>query len=105
LRFNSNQRSKSGAVTSKVWFRPEGFQRIICLPSYGDAIGAAVVPSQIRAFQQLVTDGINGRLVLVGDVKGLAAAIMNAWDYRESLGQARLMRCGRATIRVSCIPN
>jgi glycosyltransferase involved in cell wall biosynthesis len=73
--------------------------------SYGDAIGAAVVPSQIRAFQQLVTDGINGRLVLVGDVKGLAAAIMNAWEYRESLGQARLMRCERATIRVSCIPN
>ena len=52
------------------------------------ACGAAVVLSQIRAFEQLVTDGINGRLVLVGDVKGLAAAIINAWEHREPLGLA-----------------
>ena len=42
------------------------------------ACGAAVVLSQIRAFERLVTDGINGRLVSVGDVKGLAAGIMDA---------------------------
>ena len=52
------------------------------------ACGAAVVLSQIRAFEPLVTDGINGRLVSVGDVKGLAAAIIGAWEHRDSLGQA-----------------
>ncbi len=52
------------------------------------ACGAAVVLSRIRAFEPLVTDGINGRLVSVGDVKGLAAGIINAWEHRESLGQA-----------------
>jgi glycosyltransferase involved in cell wall biosynthesis len=52
------------------------------------ACGAAVVLSRIRAFEPLVTDGINGRLVSVGDVKGLAAAIINAWEHRESLGHA-----------------
>jgi hypothetical protein len=46
------------------------------------------VLSQIRAFEQLVTDGINGRLVPVGDVKGLAAGIIDAWEHRESLGRA-----------------
>lgn len=52
------------------------------------ACGAAVVLSRIRAFEQLVVDGINGRLVPVGDVKGLAAAITNAWKDREPLGRA-----------------
>jgi glycosyltransferase involved in cell wall biosynthesis len=52
------------------------------------ACGAAVVLSQIRAFEPLVTDGINGRLVSVGDVKGLAAAIIGAWEHRDSLGRA-----------------
>ncbi len=52
------------------------------------ACGAAVVLSRIRAFEQLVTDGANGRLVPVGDVKGLAAGILDAWEQRERLGQA-----------------
>jgi glycosyltransferase involved in cell wall biosynthesis len=52
------------------------------------ACGAAVVLSQIRAFEPLVTDGINGRLVSVGDVNGLAAAIVDAWEHRESMGKA-----------------
>ena len=52
------------------------------------ACGAAVVLSKIRAFESLVTDGVNGRLVEVGDVKGLAAGVMNAWELRESLGEA-----------------
>jgi glycosyltransferase involved in cell wall biosynthesis len=84
-----------GRAEVRVFFRHCG---VYAMPSANEAValaaleamacGAAVVLSQIRAFQQLVTDGINGRLVLVGDVKGLAAAIMNAWEYRESLGQA-----------------
>ena len=52
------------------------------------ACGAAVVLSKIRAFEQVVTDGVNGRLVPVGDVTGLAAGIIDAWENRESLGQA-----------------
>jgi glycosyltransferase involved in cell wall biosynthesis len=52
------------------------------------ACGAAVVFSRIRAFEPLVTDGVNGRLVPVGDVRGLAAAIVHAWEHRGSLGQA-----------------
>jgi glycosyltransferase involved in cell wall biosynthesis len=51
------------------------------------ACGAAVVLSKIRAFEQVVTDGVNGRLVPVGDVKRLAAGIIDAWEYRESLGR------------------
>jgi glycosyltransferase involved in cell wall biosynthesis len=52
------------------------------------ACGAAVVLSRIRAFEQLVDDGVNGRLVAVGDVKGLAAGIVDAWEHRELLGRA-----------------
>jgi glycosyltransferase involved in cell wall biosynthesis len=52
------------------------------------ACGTAVVLSRIPAFEQLVEDGVNGRLVPVGDVKGIAAAILDAWEKREALGQA-----------------
>lgn len=50
------------------------------------ACGAPVVLSRIRAFEQLVDDGVNGRLVEVGDVKGLASGIIDAWTHRERLG-------------------
>ncbi len=52
------------------------------------ACGAAVVLSRIRAFEQLVTDGVDGRLVSVGDIKGFAAAILDAWEHRQSMGAA-----------------
>jgi glycosyltransferase involved in cell wall biosynthesis len=52
------------------------------------ACGAAVVFTKIRGFETIVTDGQNGRLVPVGDVKALAAAIMDAWEHRDSLGKA-----------------
>ena len=71
---------------------------VYAMPSHNDAValaaleamacGAAPVLSRIRAFEQLVTDGVNGRLVRVGDVKGLAAAIIDAWERRDSLGRA-----------------
>ncbi|WOH53665.1 glycosyltransferase [Bradyrhizobium sp. sBnM-33] len=96
------------ALSSRVRFRGfvgraeirDYFRRcgVYAMPSDNEAValaaleamacGAAVVLSQIRAFEQLVTNGINGRLVPVGDVKGLAAGIMNAWEHRESLGKA-----------------
>jgi len=52
------------------------------------ACGASVVFTKIRGFETLVTDGLNGRLVPVGDVKALAAAILDAWERRNSLGKA-----------------
>jgi glycosyltransferase involved in cell wall biosynthesis len=52
------------------------------------ACGAAVVLSRIRAFEQLIADGANGRLVSVGDIRGLAAGILDAWEHRELLGGA-----------------
>jgi glycosyltransferase involved in cell wall biosynthesis len=52
------------------------------------ACGAAVVFTRIRGFEGLVIDGQNGRLIPVGDVKGLAAAIIDAWEHRDSLGKA-----------------
>jgi len=58
------------------------------------ACGAPVVLGRIRAFEQLVTDGANGRLFSVGDIKGLAAGILDAWEHREMLGTA-----GRETVR------
>ena len=56
------------------------------------ACGAAVVLSRIRAFEQLVTDGVDGRLVSVGDIKGFAAAILDAWEHRQSMGAAAPQR-------------
>jgi glycosyltransferase involved in cell wall biosynthesis len=58
------------------------------------ACSAAVVLSKIRAFEQLVVDGVNGRLVPVGDVHALAAGIQDAWQNRASFGEA-----ARETIR------
>jgi glycosyltransferase involved in cell wall biosynthesis len=54
------------------------------------ACGAAVVLSRIRAFEQLVTHGVDGLLFPVGDVKALAAAILDAWNSRQSLGRAAI---------------
>ena len=71
-----------------VYAMPSANEAVALAALEAMACGAAVVLSQIRAFEQLVADGINGRLVLVGDVKGLAAGIINAWEHRESLGQA-----------------
>ena len=52
------------------------------------ACGAAVVASRIRAFTPLVTNGVNGQLVPVGDPKALAEAINLAWQNHAALGQA-----------------
>jgi glycosyltransferase involved in cell wall biosynthesis len=71
-----------------VYAMPSANEAVALAALEAMACGAAVVLSQIRAFEELVADGINGRLVLVGNVKGLAAGIMNAWEHRESLGQA-----------------
>jgi hypothetical protein len=46
------------------------------------------VLSRIRAFETLVEDGVNGRLVAVGQPGDLAAAILDAWEHREERGRA-----------------
>ena len=71
---------------------------VYAMPSANEAVAlavleamacrSAVVLSKIRAFEPLVTDGISGRLVPVGNVKGFAAAIIDAWEHRKSFGQA-----------------
>jgi glycosyltransferase involved in cell wall biosynthesis len=71
-----------------VYAMPSANEAVALAALEAMACGAAVVLSRIRAFEQLVTDGINGRLVPVGDVKGLAAGIVNAWEHRESFGQS-----------------
>jgi glycosyltransferase involved in cell wall biosynthesis len=71
-----------------VYAMPSAHEAVALAALEAMACGAAVVLSQIRAFEALVTNGRNGRLVPVGDVKGLAAGIIEAWEHRESLGQA-----------------
>jgi glycosyltransferase involved in cell wall biosynthesis len=71
-----------------VYAMPSSNEAVALAALEAMACGAAVVLSQIRAFEQLVTDGVNGRLVSVGDVKGLAAGVLDAWEHRESFGQA-----------------
>jgi glycosyltransferase involved in cell wall biosynthesis len=53
--------------------------------------GAAVVGSRIRAFESLITDGVNGKLFAVGDVAALAIAIEAAWVSRDTLGPAAVI--------------
>jgi glycosyltransferase involved in cell wall biosynthesis len=71
-----------------VYAMPSANEAVALAALEAMACGAAVVLSQIRAFEQLVVDGVNGRLVQVGDVKGLAAAVVDAWNRREALGKA-----------------
>lgn len=69
---------------------------VFSMPSQNEAValaaleamgcGAPVVLSRIPAFMQLVQDGVNGRTVPVGDVKALKAAILDAWDRRDTFG-------------------
>lgn len=50
--------------------------------------GAALVLSRIRTFEELIEDGVNGRLFDVGDVRSLADQIVNAWEHRDALGRS-----------------
>ena len=50
--------------------------------------GAAIVVTNLRAYEHFVEDGKNGVVVQTGDVKGLAAGILRAFANRTRLGQA-----------------
>lgn len=71
-----------------VYAMPSANEAVAIAALEAMACGAAVVLSRIRAFEQLVTDGVNGRLAAVGDVEGLAFAIEQAWARRDALGLA-----------------
>jgi glycosyltransferase involved in cell wall biosynthesis len=71
-----------------VYAMPSANEAIALAALEAMACGAPVVLSQIRAFEQLVTDGVNGRLVPVGDVSRLAEGILNAWERRDTFGPA-----------------
>jgi glycosyltransferase involved in cell wall biosynthesis len=71
-----------------VYAMPSSNEAIALAALEAMACGAAVVLSRIRAFEEMVVDGENGRLVSVGDVAGLAAAVQDAWKDRERLGKA-----------------
>ena len=71
---------------------------VYAMPSSNEAVcialleamgcGASVVCTKIRAFEPLIEDGANGRLVPVGDVDTLAAGIQDAWQFRSTRGEA-----------------
>jgi glycosyltransferase involved in cell wall biosynthesis len=71
-----------------VYAMPSANEAVALAALEAMACGAPVVLSQIRAFQQLVSDHVNGRLVPVGDVDGLAEGILNAWECRDRFGSA-----------------
>lgn len=71
-----------------VYAMPSAHEAVALAALEAMACGAAVVLSRIGPFEQLVDDPVNGRLVRVGDVKGLAAGILSAWEHRDELGKA-----------------
>jgi glycosyltransferase involved in cell wall biosynthesis len=71
-----------------VYAMPSSHEAVALAALEAMACGAAVVLSRIPTFEALVTDGLEGRLVAIGDVQGLSAAIVDAWNRREALGAA-----------------
>ena len=62
------------------------------------AVGTPVIGSRIGGLAELVTDGVNGRLVAAGDVPALAAVLREIADapgavdrWRGALPAARTM--------------
>jgi glycosyltransferase involved in cell wall biosynthesis len=52
------------------------------------AAGVPVVATDVDGLPEVVTDGVDGRLVGVGDVPALAAAILDVLEHRETMGAA-----------------
>lgn len=82
-----------GAVRDFLWrcgvyVMPSSNEAVAMAALEAMGCGAPVVLSRIKTFEELVDDGINGRLVPVGDVSALASAIIDAWERREAMGKA-----------------
>ena len=71
-----------------VYAMPSANEAVALAALEAMACGASVVLSRICAFEQLVTNGVNGHLVPVGDVDRLADSILSAWECRDTLGPA-----------------
>lgn len=69
---------------------------VFAMPSSNEAVaiaaleamgsGASVVLSQIRSFETMIENGVNGQLVPVGDTRALAKAIETGWIDRATFG-------------------
>ena len=71
-----------------VYAMPSAQEAVALAALEAMACGAAPVLSQIPSFAELIENGVNGRLVPVADVKGLAASVLEAWKDRDALGRA-----------------
>jgi glycosyltransferase involved in cell wall biosynthesis len=88
LGFVSRDEVRSLLRSCGVYVMPSANEAICLAVLEAMASGASVVLSRIRAFEQIVTDGVNGRLIPVGDVDAIAEAIQDAWVRREPFGRA-----------------
>ena len=80
---------------------------IFVLPSYGEgmpmamveamAIGRCVVASAVGGIPEIVTNGVNGRLVLPRDVDSLCTALSGVIE--DSAGRDRMALLGQQTVR------
>ena len=71
-----------------VFAMPSAHEAVALAALEAMACGAAVVLSRIPPFEDLITDGVNGRLAPVGEIAALATCIIDAWERREPLGSA-----------------
>ncbi len=88
LGFVSRDQVRSLLRSCGVYVMPSANEAICLAVLEAMACGASVVLSRIRAFEQIVTDGENGRLISVGDVDAIVDAIQDAWVRREAFGRA-----------------
>ncbi len=84
--FKNRQEVRSFCQRCGVYAMPSAHEAICLAVLEAMSCGAPVVLSRIRAFESIVTDGVDGRLFPVGDVPALAKAIEQAWLERDTLG-------------------
>jgi glycosyltransferase involved in cell wall biosynthesis len=88
LGFVSRDQVRTLLRTCGVYAMPSANEAIALAVLEAMACGASVVLSKIRALEQIVTDGVDGRLTPVGDVNAIVEAIKDAWVQREAFGRA-----------------
>jgi glycosyltransferase involved in cell wall biosynthesis len=86
--FVSRDRVRDFLRLCGVYAMPSANEAVALAALEAMACGTSVVLSRIRAFEQLVTDGVNGCLVPVGHAERLAAGILSAWENRGTFGPA-----------------
>jgi glycosyltransferase involved in cell wall biosynthesis len=71
-----------------VYAMPSAHEAVALAALEAMGCSASVVLSRIKAFECLVDDRVNGRLVPVADPMALSEAIQDAWDKRDIFGKA-----------------